>query len=511
MSPSERVGLHQLSRSLAGREKLIDVSAVEQVGPRASEADQRRPVLGVRPRSVLVAVLVVGLALVAGGALLLFALQTALANTNQSALESRARDVSILTSEQGIDQRGMAAVGEELRQDRIKGQEVQIIDSTGRVVASSDARLSSAMGARLLPAAGRFDALSLPRLAAIGDEDDYLVVGYGFTVDDRPYVVQVAGSIQIQADTIQTVSLLLFGGAPLLLVVVAVAVWVLVGRSLRTVDRIRQQVARIDGARLNERVQVPRSRDEIELLASTMNTMLDRIEVADRAQRAFVSDASHELRSPISTLVITGEVAAADPTGKTWVDMQDIVLAESRRMRSLVEDLLTLAKVDAHGLRLRNVEVDLDDVLDAEIRRLRAACPLTVRADVHPARVIGDPDRLTQVIRNLADNATRHAATSIELRLAIVGEQVEVTIDNDGPVIAPDQRERIFQRFVRLDDARSRDSGGSGLGLAISAAIVSGHHGRIEVTESPRGWCRFMIVLPLAAGITTAPEVFEQA
>ncbi len=455
------------------------------------------PVPGVRARSVLVAVLVVGLALIAGGALLLFALQTALANSNRSALESRARDVSVLATEQGAGASGTAAIGAELRRDRVQGQQVQILDGAGRVVAASDRRLTTPMG-RLSPAAGQFGDQTVPGLESIGDDDDYLVVGYGFTVDDASYVVLVGGSIQLQADTLRTVGLLLFGGAPLLLVVVAVAVWVLVGRSLRTVDRIRRQVARIDGARLNERVPVPRSRDEIEALATTMNTMLDRIEAFDRAQRAFVSDASHELRSPISTLVVTGEVAAADPTGQTWVEMQDIVLAESRRMRTLVEDLLTLAKVDAHGLVLRRVEVDLDDVCDAEVRRLRASTKLQIRTDVVPARVIGDPDRLTQVIRNIADNAVRHAVSAIEVRLAPVGDRVRVRIDNDGSPVPAGQRERIFQRFVRLDDARSRDNGGSGLGLAISAAIVAGHDGRIEVDETAQGWCAFTVDLPAA-------------
>ncbi len=328
--------------------------------------------LGVRQRSVLVAVLVVGLALLVGGASLLFVLQSALTNSTLGGLQGRARDISILAAEQGP-----SAVGRELQQNRVKGQEVQIIDAKGIVVATGDPRLTSIMAPSLRPDTGRFRDLTIPSLAAVGDTDDYLVVGYGFAVGQRTYVVQVAETFQTQADTIRTVALVLFGGAPLLLVVVALAVWVLVGRSLRAVDRIRRQVARIDGARLNERVPVPHSRDEIETLAATMNTMLDRIEVADRAQRAFVSDASHELRSPISTLVITGEVAAADPTGRTWIEMQDIVLDESRRMRVLVEDLLVLAKVDAHGLALRHVDVDLDDVLDTEVRRLRAASRLT--------------------------------------------------------------------------------------------------------------------------------------
>jgi signal transduction histidine kinase len=277
--------------------------------------------------------------------------------------------------------------------------------------------------------------------------------------------------------------LLLLAAAPLLVALVAVAVWVLVGQSLGTVERIRRQVAEIDGRRLHERVEVPPTGDEIAALASTMNQMLDKLESSDTTHRAFFSDASHELRSPLSTLVTTAEVASLDESGKTWLDMQRIVLSESNRMQSLVEDLLTLAKVDAHQLQLDVQDVDLDDVLDSEIKRLRTVSDLEIASELQPVRVRGDERRLAQVFRNLLGMERR----SVE---------VVVSVDNDGEIISHEDRDRVFERFARLDASRSTDGGGSGLGLAISREIMGAHGGTVVATEWD-GWCRFGVILPI--------------
>jgi signal transduction histidine kinase len=225
--------------------------------------------------------------------------------------------------------------------------------------------------------------------------------------------------------------------------------------------------------------------------------MLDRIEHSDHLHRAFFSDASHELRSPLSTLVTTAEVASLDATGKTWLDMQQIVLRESSRMRSLVEDLLTLAKVDADQLLLKVEDVDLEEVLDAEIRRLRKVSDHQIIADLRPARVRGDERRLTQVFRNLLDNAARHAESMIVIRMEQPSDEVVVSVDNDGEIISSQNRNRVFERFARLDASRSTDGGGSGLGLAISREIVSAHAGTVLATECD-GLCRFRVALPTA-------------
>jgi signal transduction histidine kinase len=314
-------------------------------------------------------------------------------------------------------------------------------------------------------------------------------------VDEQSYVVLVVAPLEVQTDTLRAVGLLLLAAAPLLVALVAAAVWVLVGQSLRTVERIRRQVAEIDGRRLHERVEVPPTGDEIAALASTMNQMLDKLEHSDNTHRAFFSDASHELRSPLSTLVTTAEVASLDESGKTWLDMQQTVLSESNRMQSLVEDLLTLAKVDAHQLQLDVLDVDLDDVLDSEIKRLRTVSSLQVTADRQPVRVRGDERRLAQVFRNLLDNAARHAKSRIVVGMERRPSEVVVSVDNDGEIISPEDRDRVFERFARLDASRSTDGGSSGLGLAISREIMVAHGGTVVATESD-GWCRFEVMLP---------------
>jgi signal transduction histidine kinase len=335
----------------------------------------------------------------------------------------------------------------------------------------------------------------------LGD-DEVLVTARGVKVRDQAYVVLVAAPLEVQTDTLRTVGLLLLGAAPLLVALVAAAVWVLVGQSLQTVERIRRQVAEIDGRRLHERVEVPPTGDEIAALAATMNQMLDRLQHSDNSHRAFFSDASHELRSPLSTLVTTAEVASLDATGKTWLDMQQTVLSESNRMQLLVEDLLTLAKVDADQLQLDVEDVDLEEVLDAEIRRLRTVSVHQITADLRPMRVRGDERRLTQVFRNLLDNAARHAKSTIMIRMEQRSGEVVVSVDNDGEIISPQDRNRVFERFARVDVSRSTDGGGSGLGLAISREIMSAHAGTVVATESD-GWCRFQVALPNHAALST--------
>lgn len=439
------------------------------------------------------AVLVVGAALLAGGGLLLVLLQSALINTTQVSLDERARDVALLVQQSGLERTDL-----EVTADLAHGERIQLLTPAGVVVQSSDPRLTSPMVPGLLPSVGDSDSQHIPQIPALDTDEDVLVVAYGFHSPGRNLVVQIGRPVQIQSDTIRTVGWFLLGGGPLLLGVVAVATWVLVGRSLRTVDRITTQVGRIGGRSLDERIEVPTTADEIEHLARTMNSMLDRLQASDRAQKAFVSDASHELRSPLSTLRVTSEIAGQDPTGKTWLEMGDLIDSEVQRMQSLVDDLLTLAKVDANRLMLRPEEVDLDDLLHTEVRRLRTASEVSVRARIQPVRAVGDPDRLAQVIRNVVDNARMHSHGQVAITLTAADGLARIMIDNDGPVIPERDRQRIFERFVRLDDDRSRDSGGSGLGLAISSAIMAAHFGRIRAAESDQGWCRFVIELPIS-------------
>jgi signal transduction histidine kinase len=446
---------------------------------------------GIRKRSVLSAVVVVTFSLLVGGAFLLLVLQSSLISAEWNNLALRAGDVARLLEEEGVRETQST-----LAEDRRSSEQVQIIDSSNRVVAWSARRLRGEPISALRPAPGKTAKEELVRAPALGEDDEVLVSARGVEVNDQAYVVLVAEPLEVQTDTLRTVGLLLLAAAPLLIALVGVAVWVLVGRSLKTVERIRRQVAEIDGQRLSERVEVPPTGDEIAALAATMNQMLDKLERSDSTHRAFFSDASHELRSPLSTLVTTAEVASMDDTGKTWLDMQQTVLNESSRMQSLVEDLLTLAKVDAHQLQLDIQEVDLEDVLDSEITRLRTVSSLQINAELQPARVRGDERRLSQVFRNVLDNAARYAKSAIIVKMERRPGEVVVSVDNDGEIISAQDRSRVFERFARLDASRSSDRGGSGLGLAISREIMLAHGGTVVASEW-NGWCRFEVILSL--------------
>jgi signal transduction histidine kinase len=448
---------------------------------------------GIRKRSVLSAVVVVTCSLLVGGAFLLLVLQSSLISAAWTTLSIRASDVARLLEEEGIEETQST-----LAEDRRSGEQVQIVDHENRVVAWSNRRLRDDPVSTLRPAPGETARERLPQVPALGDDDDeVLVTARGVEGRNQAYVVLVAAPIEVQTSALRTVGLLLLAAGPLLIALVAIAVWVLVGQSLKTVERIRRQVSEIDGRRLSERVEVPPTGDEIAALASTMNQMLDKLEHSNNSHRAFFSDASHELRSPVSTLVTTAEVASMDKSGKTWLDMQQTVLSESSRMQSLVEDLLTLAKVDAHQLQLDVQDVDLEDVLDAEIKRLRTVSSLEISCELQPARVRGDERRLAQVFRNLLDNAARHAKSTIRIEMERRPGDVVVSVDNDGEIISLEDRDRVFERFTRLDASRSADGGGSGLGLAISREIMGAHGGTVVATESD-GWCRFEVILPTA-------------
>jgi signal transduction histidine kinase len=252
------------------------------------------------------------------------------------------------------------------------------------------------------------------------------------------------------------------------------------------VDAIRCRVADISTSDLAERVPVPTSRDEISALAVTMNEMLARLEAGHRAQRQFLSDASHELRSPLATIVSGLEVAEAHPELLDAELAVDTLLPEAQRMQALIEDLLLLARADEQSLVMRNEEVPLDELAELEAARLRRdGC--TIHTAISPARLIGDPAAISRVIRNLVDNAVRHAKSRVDIEVASQEGDVILTVSDDGPGIPEADRTRVFERFVRLDSARARSGGGTGLGLAIVAEVVAAHGGAVTIDDRSGG------------------------
>jgi len=279
--------------------------------------------------------------------------------------------------------------------------------------------------------------------------------------------------------------------------VVVLTTWVVVGRALGPVEAIRTEVDGISAAELHRRVPDPPGSDEIARLARTMNRMLGRLERAQVRQRRFVSDASHELRSPVASIRQHAEVALAHPDRTTTGELAETVLAEGLRVQHLVEDLLLLARADEHTLRLQRRPVDLDDLVFDEARRLREVTDLRVDTTaVSAGRVVGDSAELRRMLRNLGDNAARHTRGRISFALAEHNGVVLLAVDDDGPGIPAADRERVLERFVRLDDARARDAGGSGLGLAIVAELVAAHGGTLAIADSSLGGARVELNFP---------------
>ncbi len=446
--------------------------------------------IGVRARSVLVAVVVVVVALLVGGSGLVFALQASLEQSVEATGRARAAEVVSRITTNGVAAT-TATLTDQARTDAV----TLVLDAQDRVVGSSRRKATTALSTQR-PAVGAYDSVEQD-IDTLDEGGEWKVVTTALTSGGQIYYVQVAVPIRIQRDTVQTVVVLLLAATPLLLAAVAVAVWVLVGRALRSVEQIRTTVAEIDARALSARLEVPPTRDEIAALAQTMNAMLDRLQASDRAQRAFVSDASHELRSPLATLSTAAELAGRTGDEDVRTRLLETMNAELTRMRGLVGNLMTLARVDAHDTTAEPVDVDLDDLVDHELRRLRATSRVEVSSSIDPVRVRADPARVAQPLRNLVDNAERHAAGRIGLTVTTQGVQAVVWVDNDGPAISPEDRERVFERFVRLDASRSRDAGGSGLGLAIARAGIASQGGDVRVVEHPEGWCRFEVRLPL--------------
>ncbi|MGW7681023.1 ATP-binding protein [Kribbella sp. NPDC054772] len=427
-----------------------------------------------------------------GATALLLLLQRALITEVSDAAEGRVADVA-----QQVSTEGTAGLARDLTQTTRASQLVQVLDSSGRVIAASSARVGTTPLTDLRPPAGALLRAEVGEMPLIDDDHSFLVVAQGASHGGQTYTVVVASSVQTQRQTVGTVAKYLAIGFPALLIVVGVAAWLMIGRALRPVDRIRARVQGIGSRDLTERVPVPPTRDEIARLAVTMNEMLDRLETGQATQRAFVADASHELRSPLATLTAALEVIEADTSGKAWNELRQVMGTETDRMRQLVEDLLLLAKADDTGIRMRQTDVDLDDLVAAEIQRLRSSAPeLKVTGDVRPVRVVGDPARLSQVLRNLVDNAARAAHSTVRLTTAEENGSAIITVEDDGDGIPEEDRQRVFERFVRLDTSRSRASGGSGLGLSIAREITRAHHGTIALTPSSSGGTTATVTLP---------------
>ncbi|WP_239095313.1 sensor histidine kinase [Planotetraspora silvatica] len=284
----------------------------------------------------------------------------------------------------------------------------------------------------------------------------------------------------------------LFAGILLILTFVAWVTWTLVGRTLRPVETIRARMSEITGSDLSLRVPLPPGRDEIAMLARTANQTLDRLEIAVKQQRRFASDASHELRTPIAGLRVALEDAIAHPEDVDAQETLRTALSTTNRLEAIVSDLLVLARLRASDPEPPE-PIELGALAKEAVTGRIDTVPVHVNA-TGDVRVSGCRIQLMRVIDNLLNNARRHADSSVEVTVESENGQAVVSVTDDGAGIAPRDRERVFARFTRLDDARRRDPGGTGLGLAISREIVEAHGGTLKVEDSPRG-ARFVMRL----------------
>ncbi len=376
------------------------------------------------------------------------------------------------------------------------GVVVQVVDASGHVVAATSSIARRHPVASVRPALGTSQVIATPPLVP-GDDADLTVAMSVQSPTAGLVTVYAVTSVQGAERSTHLLMVLLAAVTGILLVVAAAVGWVLVGRALQPVEAIRAEVADITARDLHRRVPEPPQLDEIGRLAATMNETLARLEKATDRQRQFVSDASHELRSPLAALLAQVEVARAHPESADWSAVADAVVVEGDRLSRIVDDLLLMARADEGQLEPRRDPVDLDELVLAEGRRLRAQRRVAV--DLHgvgAGRVTGDADQLSRMVRNLADNAERHARGTVSFGVSRINGHVQLVVADDGPGIPPDQRERVFERFARLDTARDRPTGGTGLGLAIVGEIVATHGGTIHVADSPGG-ARFEVELPV--------------
>jgi signal transduction histidine kinase len=282
-----------------------------------------------------------------------------------------------------------------------------------------------------------------------------------------------------------------------------VLLWLVVSRSLRTVEAMRRTALDLSVHALDRRLATNGSGDEFDRLATTLNDLLDRLQQAIDRERRFVADASHELRTPIAGVRALLET---DPVNRDALERsRSEALGRLGDLERLVEELLVLARTDAPKSVRRLV--DLDDLVLGVARQLAGDGRVVVETSaVSAGQVVGCDAELHRLVENLATNAVRHARSTVRFALRQEDDIVELNVSDDGPGIPAAERDRVFERFAMLDDARASDGKRFGLGLAIAATIVAGHGGTIRIGEAPHGGARLVVCLP-ASGASSAERI----
>ncbi|WP_395154222.1 ATP-binding protein [Ilumatobacter sp.] len=443
---------------------------------------------GLRLRIATLAAISVGIVLAVGAAILTMTLQSRLDDAATTAAELRARDVAALAEGGGLPPT-LALPGEE-------SAYVQVVDASSLVIAStSNIEGEEAISPYRPPESSpQTDTVVVAPLPDLGE---MRVATLTVSTSTGSVTVYAGESLSGVRSTTAAVVLLLVIGVPLLTLLVGALAWWVVGRTLRPVREITSTMSEITASDLHRRVPVGTVTDEIAELATTVNATLMRLDTAVAKQRRFVADASHELRSPLAALRADLEISVTHPAQSNWVNVADNLLGDVERLQILTEDLLLLAHLDAEQPPAN--PVDLAPLLQSArttIRRPDLVISLTGVGI--PCLVQGDEAQLQRMLRNVVHNAELHAAGRIDLDLTITGPVARLTVSDDGPGIPVDMRPHVFERFVRLDEARTRNAGGTGLGLAIVADIVAAHRGTITIDDADLGGAAFVIEIPTA-------------
>lgn len=446
--------------------------------------------LSLRARLTLVAIAGLGIGFAVGGVALVTALNMALLSAADAEALTTADGIARLVDEHSVSD-PLPVAGNDVR--------AQVVDAQGRVTAASfDAdRLVPVLYPRELAGMADRQGRFIPG-ERIGLTGPVRVVVVTAGPPDDPQRVLVARSTAVLTQSVRLLRNVLLVAFPLLVIGLAFVAWRVVGATLRPVEALRRGAAEITGGGGAGRLPEPESGDEIHRLAVTLNDMLGRLDAGRARQRAFVADAAHELRSPLTNMRTQLEVAQRLAGSTDWPALAEDLLTDVHRLSRLVDDLLLLARADDAGApaTIGDEPVELGELLAVAAGRCPSP-PVRLEPPSGELWTAGDRDALLRVFGNLLDNAVRHAASSVVVAVTAAGPYLLVTVADDGPGIAAADRERVFGRFARLDDARARDAGGAGLGLAIVRELVRRHGGSVVLTDAAPG-VRAEVRLPVA-------------
>ena len=443
---------------------------------------------GLRYRLAGIAVLVVGSALVAGALGLVSLLGDRLDNATTTAARLRATDVATLVASGAVPEH-LAFFGDE-------SALVQVVDPEGEVVAATDNLRGEAAVTNRRPDRNG-SLVSTVHVRSLDRHDEYRVVAVGVPTREGTYVVYAGEALEQNHNTVEAISTLLLAGLPALVALVALVTWWAAGRALRPVKRVSRTLEQITAFDLHRRVPETGMADEIGELTRTVNATLQRLDTAVDRQRRFVADASHELRGPLASLRADLEISIEHPEHTPWSTVVAATLTDVERLQQLTEDLLLLARLDATHAPAHAV-VDLAAIASAAADEVLTGVAVERRGLAGGALVTGNRSQLDRLVRNLVANAAAHASGCVTVGIDRLAGVVRLLVSDDGAGISPVDRTRIFEPFVRLDDARTRGTGGTGLGLAIVRDIAAAHHASVDITDTEPHGATFVVTFTAA-------------